>query len=271
MHSPTDFADSLFWSITSPAGAQSFVFGTLHLVDNTKIVLPIAELEQILREKSTVFVEINPHDLDEYKEQGAGSFGSGSAEGQKKASEVLSPEDLGRLRALFANSPRLESVKDELEQFPSAVLAQFIKAEAQLRSPLFESGNFEPETHLVDYALAAGIPVVSLENIDDQIAHMWENEDLAEELEKYYAGDAIDVFARYAQQNLELLPEEDHNSPMMLQRNRDMAAKLDDALRESDGMVLIGAAHLPFETGILANLTHAGWTVEKVELPVEQH
>ncbi|MCQ4618583.1 TraB/GumN family protein [Corynebacterium sp. CCUG 59401] len=270
MSSSTPFADSLFWSLRSPEGKESFLFGTLHVIDDTKIALPVSELEQILKSKEALFVEINPHDLDDLRTQGLEQLGSETEMSQKTASETLSSDDMDRLQSLLSSSPRLSPMKDHLEHLPAGALAQLVRVETQLRSQFFDEGTFEPETHFVDVAMKEEIPVESLESVEEQFAHMHENEDLAEALDEYYADDAFDMFERYVEQNLLLVRDKDLNSPAMVERNSALASKLDVALCDKEGLVLVGAAHLPLDHGVLASLARAGWTVRKVELPVER-
>ncbi|WJY67657.1 TraB/GumN family protein [Corynebacterium auris] len=268
MPSPTAFSDSLFWSVTSPAGAESLVFGTIHVIDDTKIALPLAHLEKALRQKGTLVLEIDPRDLDELREQGLDSLRGGEEE--ESASETLSPRDVERLDTVLASSPRLAPMKDELMRLPAASLVPLVGSEEQLRSPLFSRATLEPELYFADYARRVGADVVALENVDVQLAHLREDADLPRALDSYFAADSIDIFERYARQDLDVLADKDFTSPAMLRRNRDMAAALQRAVSEREALVLVGVAHLPRESGILARLARAGWGVSRVELGVEK-
>jgi uncharacterized protein len=53
---------------------------------------------------------------------------------------------------------------------------------------------------------------------------------------------------------------------VLVQRNRTMVDRMAGALAEGDALVVVGAAHLPGENGILDLLQRRGFTISTVEV-----
>lgn len=251
------FDDSLFWSITSPAGVQSTVFGTVHVLDSNHIVLPIDRLEAELDRLGRLAMEVSPEDLEGKQPQDLAASDL----------EPITPEELERVMPIVEQSPRLRDMADVIASMPRETVTSLMQMETQLSSPLFETLDFEPERHFATLATERDLPIVGLEAFDDQVAHINANDDLEAAIAAVEQP-PFDMFARYGAQDLRLLDKNDQFSDAMAARNTRLAAGVTQHLSDAPALVLIGAAHLPFDNGVLALLQEQGWAIERLEQPV---
>lgn len=70
-----------------------------------------------------------------------------------------------------------------------------------------------------------------------------------------------DMYARFASEDLRLLRDEDMTAPMMVRRNEAMTNRLTALLGKQSLLVIIGAAHLAGETGVLEGIEKYGYIV----------
>ncbi|WP_290186413.1 TraB/GumN family protein [Corynebacterium glaucum] len=260
------FDDSLFWTLTSPEGATSMVVGTVHVLDSSHISMPLSELEAELSRLRHLYVEIDPEEMKRLKsESEAGGLGVFASAGGTPAT----PKQLQRVAKIAESSPRLAPLSDQLATLPTTILTHLIKVETQLRSELFETADLELEDHFIAYATEHDIPVSGLEEAADQFAHVNADDDLDAALDAYDDPQSEDMFLNYAFQHPELLSGAEMRSEAMVTRNAALAVALETKLRKNPGLVLIGAAHLPLDTGVLAVLENKEWDVGRVELTVE--
>lgn len=275
MHPNERFADSLFWTLKSPEGATSVVAGTVHVIDTSHITMPTAVLEEHLIRLGHLYVEIAPEEMLELttqmQETGLSALGP-------QGTGPATPEQLDRLYKFAADSPVLNPLSEQFPTLSTGVLTQLVRTAMQLRSPLFEEPRFEMENHFITVAAERDIPVTGLEQSADQFAHFDADSDLDAALDDYDAklrgaesDEIFDMFTRYADQDLRLLSDAEQRSDTMIKRNAAMASALDTHLRDTPGLVLLGAAHLPYDTGVLALLADKGWEIDRVDLAVDKH
>ncbi|MFB2120984.1 TraB/GumN family protein [Parapedobacter sp. 2B3] len=64
------------------------------------------------------------------------------------------------------------------------------------------------------------------------------------------------------------LPPDVYKDSIMVMRNRNMALKADSMMHDHTIFLMVGAAHLPFPTGVLHLLQEKGYKVRPVETVV---
>ena len=274
------FDDSILWSVEHPVtGARSYVMGTIHELDTNYITLPLDRIAALIAETDFLCLEVK---LSETRQQaakfGKAMFLSDTAQHVMKAlDEPYQTELLGLLQSgKLANALPWELALPRLK--PQAI-SFFLLMGNQQRSPLFQEANFQPESHFEQYAEANGIRVMGFEKSGDQLSYMIRDdgtsfEDGIEQLKAsidYFSEDnaeRIDIYANYRQQNLSLLPQEVYEDSIMVMRNRNMALKADSMMQDNTIFLMIGAAHLPFSSGVLQLLQDKGYQVRPIEVVI---
>ncbi len=160
--------------------------------------------------------------------------------------------------------------KRVLEHIRPAALAFMITLEKQLNSELFSQQNFQPEKHFTTFARGRSYKLEQLETAQDQ--HTWvlmlnsPFEETVEKLKKSiddYSKEPTDGFLNYQKQNLKILDDEEFSDSIMVLRNQNMANSIEKLLTENKSVfVMIGAAHLLYETRVLNLLSQKGFLIK---------
>src|SRR5690606_29823571 len=90
---------------------------------------------------------------------------------------------------------------------------------------------------------------------------------------QYYAhppGTEDDIIMRYMNQDLALLDTAIFNETNMITRNQKMANGIDKIMKDKPVFVIIGAAHLPYEHGVLNLLHQKGYTIKPYPIKVSK-
>lgn len=278
------YQGSLCWTVIGAAG-ESCVFGSVHQLDSRRIGLPLEELEQILDDTGVLRIEVDAEGIDEAtvtRESLMPSPGDpGDPAQEAAAGGVKQALDDGYLRRLADILRRTDTGREMLPMIgmlPMPFVSLVAATAVQQTSELFDEGDFETERHFIAYAERQGYPVTAVETFEEQMSLITQGSpesDQAKELENIIdsadAPDRIDMYRRYADQDLRLLPEKDMRAPEMAERNALMGERLAAMLAERRMLVIIGAAHLPYDTGVLAELERRGLAVEARPIEVEVH
>lgn len=138
----------------------------------------------------------------------------------------------------------------------------------QLSSALFAAADFEVESHFGQAARHHWPPIHQLESFEEQMSLLTVETPLAEQVAELRRAIKVhddpatpDMFARYAAQDLRLLPAEEFSAEPMIARNRRMAERLALLLRDRSVFAIVGAAHLPDVNGMLAALSERGFAI----------
>lgn len=260
------FADSLLWQVVSPEGKANHLFGTIHL-DAARVAQPSPLLVALLRDSRALWLEVA---LD------------ASAINALPALMTLPPgEELERLigEELFGHATRLlgayginPAAANRLE--PWAVYTT-------LNLPLDMRG-VPVDVALDRLARGDAKPVHGLETFAEQAAifSTISRSDLVDLLEKtlchhdrlqaetraivmhYRAGDLQALLAVATHETGEA--EARLNQRLVAGRNRIMAQRLLEPLKQGGQFVAIGAFHLPGEEGVLARLAREGFVLRPV-------
>lgn len=269
------FANSILWSVEHPVtGARSYVMGTIHHIDTNHISLPLDQIAGLITETDFLCLEVKPSEAGQrLAEFAKAMFVSDTTQNVMNA---LDEADQVRLLDLLQSGSQADVLpwKLVLPRLKPQATNLFLLMGNQQSSPLFQEGNFSPEVHFEQYASAKGIDVIGFEKSEDQQRWMIRDAPFAdgvaqlkESIDYFAANDAehIDIYSNYQQQNLMLLPTEVYMDSIMVMRNRNMALQADSLMQDKTIFIMVGAAHLPFSTGILYLLQEKGYKVRPVE------
>ncbi len=271
---------SVFWKLTSPSGAVSWLLGTMHSPDS-RIARIDGEVEKALRASSAVLVE-NADALDQ----------------AKMAEQMMKLRDLA-----FLSGTTLEAILPESEiaplqaavesrRLPWAVARQMQPwmLSAFISRPLCEiaaAGAGEPalDAVVIAEARAASIEVVNLETIEEQfravgaipeafhrraLSDMVKMQDLSDDLlettkQLYLAGDTAMLLPLMRVVSPDTYQGEGYAEFQKLligERNRIMATRALPWLEKGGAFIAVGALHLPGSDGLVALLRDRGYTAE---------
>lgn len=272
------FDNSILWSVEHPVtGARSYVMGTIHHMDTNHITLPLDQIAALIAETDFLCLEVK---LSEAGQQPA-EFAKAMfvSDTTQNVMNALDEADQVKLLDLLQSGSQADVVPWELvlPRLKPQAINLFLLMGNQQSSPLFQEGNFSPEAHFKRYASAKGIDVIAFEKRDDQQRWLIRDipfadgvEQLKASIDYFAANDAehIDIYSRYQQQNLMLLPTEVYMDSIMVMRNRNMVLQADSLMQDKTLFIIVGAAHLPFSTGILYLLQERGYKVRPVETAI---
>lgn len=281
------FAQGKLFRLTNAQGAQSYIFGTLHLTDPRATSLS-PKLRSLLAQARLVALETI--------EDGASlrsAIGKDRAKQRaallappaKRADRLLGPADFSSLEKLLTQ--RDLNIRDA-KKLKATVLALFLDlpvcAIAKKGSPPYA------DEAIARLARARGIRVVGLETLTEQITILdgmtLENErdllrailrqdahseDIVETtIARYEAGDLGIMLAwmrsaePMAEDGLANVPQAFWDR-LIIARNRRMRERALPLLEKGNVFIAVGAAHLPGEDGLLRLLEARGFRVERIE------
>lgn len=261
-HQAATFNGALCWEVAGKTGT-SYIFGSIHQMDSRRISLPLDRLEQLLRSTRGLVVEV---DLSDIPQPETAPVHQGGADHD--------------LAALLGETRRLRlmeilSEHQDLHTIPLPLLTLLVTMKTQLSSELFGTADLEVETHFTQVAKNHGLSVHQLETFEEQLALLAtdvpKHEQVAELIKAIRVHDdpaMPDMFARYADQDLRLLPESEFAAGPMVERNLRLTERLVTLIESQPVFAIVGAAHLPQETGMLALLAKRGYTVTPHPLTV---
>ncbi len=272
------FDNSILWSVEHPVtGARSYVMGTIHHIDTNHITLPLDQIAALITETDFLCMEVN---LSEAGQQPA-EFAKAMfvSDTTQNVMNALDEADKVKLLDLLQSGSQADVLPWELvlPRLKPQAINLFLLMGNQQSSPLFQEGNFSPEAYFKQYASAKGIDVIAFEKREDQQRWLIRDipfadgvEQLKASIDYFAANDAehIDIYSRYQQQNLMLLPTEVYMDSIMVMRNRNMVLQADSLMQGKTLFIMVGAAHLPFSTGILYLLQERGYKVRPVETAI---
>lgn len=271
---------SVFWKLTSPAGAVSWLLGTMHSPD-PRIARIDGEVERALRAASAVLVE-NADALDQAKVTAEMlrlrdlAFLSGTT-----LETILPQGDIGPLQAAVESRHLPWALARQMQPW---LLSAFISRPV---CELAASGSGEPalDAVVVDKARAASIEVVSLETIEEQfravaaipeafhrhaLSDMVRMQDSAEDVlettkQLYLAGDTAMLLPLMRAVSPDAYQGEGYAEFQKLligERNRTMATRALPWLEKGGAFIAVGALHLPGADGLVALLRDKGFRAE---------
>lgn len=209
----------------------------------------------------------------------------------KSLSDILTAEELGKLNAFMMetlgadlNNPMVAAQLGKMT--PTAISTQLQMVQYMKMTP-----GFDPTAMIDSYfqnvAKAAGKPVVGFESVDFQISVLYTGTPLERQKEQlicmldnqeYNLMIMKDLTEAYFSQNIDKVlevteeklgnscdstPEEDE--ALIYGRNATWVEKIPAIIGDKSTLIVVGAAHLPGERGVLELLKKEGYTVEAVK------
>lgn len=271
----------IFWKVSSPTTELHF-FGSIHVATADIYPLP-AEIESAFKAASFLVVELDPF-AGGSTSQAAQAMQRGMYPADDSLDKHISPETMAMFRSFLE--------KNDLPPTTMAMLSRMKPGLAMTAVTVLViekmgmSADYGVDKHFLDAAHNPGTTkrIVELETMEDQLSVLFDLDDqlaeaalksalketTKEELTKLLAawkrGDvpavekmALDTGGDEAAKTL--------NDRMINQRNDKMTEKIADILKGTDkGFVVVGAAHLLGERGIIEQLRKRGFKVEQPDL-----
>jgi uncharacterized protein len=263
--------NTLLWEISGNGlSSSSYLFGTMHILCAEDAMLS-DNLKRIIKEADQIYFEI---DMDNMLEM-LGALKYLKMNGNKKLSDLLTPEEYQRVKNYFASnkSPMpfalMESfkpffissliseqkmdcaVKEGMEQAIIKESKQYNKEIKGLESVAFQASVFDS----IPYEQQAKELVKSIDSLD-------KNSALAQELLNVYKSQDLKKIE-------ELTSREDGGISafmdlLLYNRNTDWAKKMNGIMQSKNVLFAVGAAHLPGEKGVINLLRKSGFSVKPV-------
>jgi Uncharacterized protein conserved in bacteria len=268
-------AKNFIWQVSTPKGGQAYIMGSIHLAHNGLYPLrdPIMEA---FAASSALAVEIDPEAL---APEAMTSFimKHGMSADKRPLPERLTAET----RALLEKSGHYSPIMAMMTPWLAALAIQV----EELSTHGFES-KYGLDQYFADKARARGIPIVSLETLDDQMSMLINMNDYEADLflkstllemndlpktiqaflDTWNRGDVsgfAQVFFQEYDKYPDLMPLLDK---IIFRRNERMAAKINGLLQEKKTVyfIVVGAGHLVGDRSILAHLAAKGCTITQL-------
>lgn len=274
----SDYDNSVLWEIKkSGSNNLSYILGTIHVLDTTQINFPIETLKTLLDKCGNLCIEIIPGQVNELKEINKYLY---LKDEDLKISNRLEKEYYDNLMQIADSSDYfLKRFKPYLDSMRPTILSTYIEAERELiKTQNFVSVNYRPESDLFNYANKKGYKTIPLETGQQQIdwtvrldlSFEKSLELLKKSIDKYNDNDSgIDIFQKYSEQDLALYPPDVFSDSIMILRNTGIAEKIDSMMNIKSLFVAIGAAHLPYENGVLNLLEQKGYIIKPYKIDLK--
>lgn len=271
------FSQGRLWRVENGAGATSWVVGTMHSADPA-VATPWPALRQTMNRVDSVTVELVLDDTAVVAMRRAMTLDDGRTLG-----EIAGPKRMDRIEAVGAT---YGIPVEALQQFrPWAVNMIFSTPPSELKRQA--AGQPMLDNVLRNYGESRGLQIYGIETIKEQIAifaDYSEKDQLAlldmtlgmqseiqsqfDDLrEAWLAGD----LARLYKSAMEVPPGADTAlldefiRRLVHERNRRMANRIAPVLDQGNGLIAVGALHLPGDDGLLALLQKKGYRISPAE------
>ena len=258
------YSDALLWRVVTPGGAQSHIFGTIHLSDPRVTRLPDAVSATL--QQSKVFAAELDFDLDVIIAMSQAMY----FQGEERLDELIERDLFESLSALLGRYSIPPVLVAKLK--PWAAYTTLSLPPGQTSLPL--------DLQLATMAREFGQEVIGLETLDEQI-RVFDRLSITDQLELlrysvchhdalqadieqmigYYQ--ARDLAAIVALSQQYTFASYDRLSEALLEeRNERLTARMMTRLEDGGAFIAIGALHLPGVGGVLDRLRKIGFTIE---------
>jgi len=254
----------------SPEGRVSYLYPSFHLPD-PRIIRPsltlLDRVKQLVIEADVADAEKHPERMVPY---------------------VMSPQPVDLAGLFTPEEVKVIRARALCNGMPFGVeRLRLFFIEMMVGLPCPKPGTVLFERQLEQEAETRGYPVTALESADEEFKAVFSLPDgpVVDEIKKYTdhpdaAAESLDrMVAIYNSGDYDKLyaftiaslPQKDGARQtfvdrVLVQRNRTMVDRMAGALAQGDALVVVGAAHLPGENGILALLQRRGFKISMVEV-----
>lgn len=271
------FKNPICWKISKDNKNPSYILGSIHLMDTTQISFPIDLFCKLIDECQVTCFEIKlstqtniNNDLEIFLD-----------DNETNITNSLSNDELMKLNSIIDSSNYfLKPIKSLLEYIKPTALTALLEMEQQMQTT--EKAlclSFSPDLYFQQYALSKGYPVFELETFDKQknwilpkISFEEAIQELRNTISTYGTLQNTDLHTIYIKQNFDELKNEVINDSIMIHRNLEMAKNINHLITTNNQLfIMIGAAHLPFEIGILKHLETMGYSIDPIEINLQKN
>ncbi len=276
--------EALLWRVEGQGLAPSYLFGTMHLSDERITKLSPAVSKALTGAKAVVLEigDLSPAAL-------AGAVASSGADlvyaDGRSLADSLQPDEFEKVKAVVSASGLPGEAARMLKPWLISTLLSISECERRKAA----SGAKVLDMQIAETAKASGIPVAGLETINEQLAalsgipedqqlqmlrlslkYFDRTNDMMETMVQLYLrrdmGAAMPFQSALADEMG--IPDsafDGFRKSLLEDRNKRMSAGARPYLEKGNAFVAVGALHLPGETGLVALLRKAGFTVVPVE------
>ncbi len=274
---PRTAVHRLFWKITSPT-TEIYCLGSIHVATEDMYPLP-PEMEAAFNRSDSLVVEADVTKVNQLelamKILKEGSYPQGDA-----LDKHITPETLKALQKFCTDNELPYVIFNPMKPALAAVMVEAMVVQKMGMSPelgldmhfLREAGDTKKKIVELE---SADAQINLILGFDDKLGEKWLAESLKdsgkEELEKVMSawkrGDARTIQTMVIDEGKSDPALQKINDMVIYQRNDDMVKKIDELLKGREkAFVVVGAAHLLGDRGILKQLEAKKYKVEQPQL-----
>lgn len=265
------FEQGILWSIVNPENNEtSYLIGTIHSMDTNLIKPPLNQLQELAMQTDILCLESVSPEAELNKSPDFFLLNDTS----QNIVNSLSAAHRDKLLAILASSkPPLQRMNVMLSKIEPSILTLLLTMEKQRRSPFFRKDNFSPEGHFRNFAKTNGMPIRGLEEpgsawesiISDSVSFAKKIELLEEVIDTFDEDDG-DIYREYVVQDLDIISGNITEDKSFVQRNEKMVSSIDSLIRNNSLFIMVGAAHLSGDNGVLNLLHKKGYILKNIDI-----
>ncbi len=260
--------NSLLWKISSPEIAhESYLFGTIHIIcaDDFKMD---DRIQKAFKSTSKLVMELNMGDPKMMAEMQQASINENFSNLKNEFSEA----EASKIDAFLK-----ENYGAGLDQFgilkpfvlSSMILIRMLPCEEQKSYEMFFTGLAKEMDMLIEGLETVGFQVGMFDHIPkklqlEEIAKMVNEEQSSEEFNQMTRAYLEEDLDKLYQQITDSEMFQEHMDILLVDRNKNWIAKIAEQIHNQPTFIAVGAGHLASETGVIALLREAGYTVEPI-------
>lgn len=262
---------SLLWKIEGDGLVEpSYLFGTMHLIQEEYYIFPETLKERILSCKRVV---MEVEDIS----KASGALDMMKAEEGRTMKDLLNPEQYDSVMTMAAKAVGLDKEMFE-KQFGG--MKPFMLISLMSKS-MFKGVTKSYEMELISLANLNDLEKGGLETLEQQLGFfdqvpddkmvkmiletmrtMDEEDGMMEEMMKIYQSQDLDKLGKFM---IEESPDLMENEELLLTgRNEDWIPKIEDYAKDGRSFIAVGAAHLVGDKGVINLLREKGYTVTPI-------
>jgi hypothetical protein len=268
------FDGSVLWSVTNPKiGKTSYILGTCHMIDSSQLTFPVNMIKGMIDGSQYIWVEVSKSQSGRFVYLMQENMIADST--APKLPGCLTSEYQVKLNRIIDSSKfLLPGIKPNIHLLKPQALVVLLEQELFVKKiPNGGLPNFFMDSYFEEYAKETEKGILSFETASQQVQWLMQpNLSFSEAVKKleacidlfYVPG--LDVWETYRSQNIAQISAIFDNQDWHISRNQNMARRLDISLQSYALFVMVGAAHLGGENGILNLLDQEGYIIKPVEI-----
>lgn len=268
------FDGSVLWSVTNPRNEKvSYILGTCHMIDSSQLAFPVNLIKGLIDRSQYIWVEVSKAQSGRFVYLMQENMIADST--APKLPGCLTPEYQRKLDEIIDSSKfLLPYIKPNLHLLKPQALVVLLEQELFVKKiPNGGLPNFFMDAYFEEYAKETEKGILSFETVTQQMQWLMQpNLDFSEAVKKlescidlFYVP-RMDVWETYRSQQIAQISAIFDNQDLHISRNRNMARRLDISMESYALFVMVGAAHLGGENGILNLLDQKGYIIKPVDI-----